>query len=398
MDCKHEKTICLNEYEYVRKYKCVSCSEVMMCACDEERGHRYLPHQLSSGIDLVTKERIAVTIGFQPNICRECRGLPVEPYPRSAIMGRTSKVKMYYWRELNWRKMELLDESNSDGGLDYKAAETKALEEIKHLHQTTPKYKYLQKESQADFLTQCKVEVIPLKGVYVNNHSERKALILLDDEPLTAEEFASRHFEDQGYSTISLESIPFHVLFGVFMWLLVQDSNDDKVRIVGFSNRHDTENSDSSSQDVWSHLPEDFGAIGYGERRKKEIDEHFSTMLIPGDLSWLFEYWLEPSEKLRHYLWAHRKANIDTARKLINILPSSILLKILRYLIDSYWERYLGWPDLVVFRDDEFFFAEVKSSKDKLSDDQRSWIKANHDILQIPFKLIKIHKTDGIKT
>ena len=32
----------------------------------------------------------------------------------------------------------------------------------------------------------------------------------------------------------------------------------------------------------------------------------------------------------------------------------------LRYLVEDYWGRRSGWPDLIVFRDNEFFFAEVK--------------------------------------
>lgn len=38
------------------------------------------------------------------------------------------------------------------------------------------------------------------------------------------------------------------------------------------------------------------------------------------------------------------------------------------------------------------FFAEVKFSKDKLSEDQKQWIKRNYEYLFLPFKLIKIHK------
>jgi hypothetical protein len=65
---------------------------------------------------------------------------------------------------------------------------------------------------------------------------------------------------------------------------------------------------------------------------------------------------------------------------------------ILRYLVDSYWANYVGWPDLVAYRIGEWFFAEVKSSHDKLSDDQKHWIEQNHARLKLPFKLIKIHR------
>ena len=106
-------------------------------------------------ITIKTKEEIAVSIGFQPTICRECRGLPVESFPCASMRGQTSKIKRYYWRELFWRKMELLDESDPDVTSDCKSVEKKALEEIKILHNTNPKHEYVPEESQADLLARC---------------------------------------------------------------------------------------------------------------------------------------------------------------------------------------------------------------------------------------------------
>ena len=109
---------------------------------------------------------------------------------------------------------------------------------------------------------------------------------------------------------------------------------------------------------------------------------------------WLFDYWLEPSSDLRNYLWAHRSKDINKARNLVSILPNDVILRILQYLVKDYWGRYCGWPDLFVYSQDDFFFAEVKSSKDKLSEDQKNWIKGNSTEINLPFKLVKIHKAN----
>jgi VRR-NUC domain-containing protein len=45
-----------------------------------------------------------------------------------------------------------------------------------------------------------------------------------------------------------------------------------------------------------------------------------------------------------------------------------------------------------MYRESAFFFAEVKSSGDKLSDDQKNWIRGNTEILKLPLKLVKIHR------
>jgi hypothetical protein len=79
--CAHGVVECVNPYELIRKYRCLACKAVMMCECDREFGTRFLSHQLERGTELKSQKRVPVTLGFRPNICRECRGLPAEPAP-----------------------------------------------------------------------------------------------------------------------------------------------------------------------------------------------------------------------------------------------------------------------------------------------------------------------------
>lgn len=68
------------------------------------------------------------------------------------------------------------------------------------------------------------------------------------------------------------------------------------------------------------------------------------------------------------------------------------IISILDYLVADYWRRYLGWPDLLAFTHDEHMFVEVKSTNDRLSEDQKRWIEDNSTYLHFPFKLAKIRK------
>ena len=401
--CNHEEVQCLNQFELIRKYVCTRCGEVMMCDCDRLIGEKFLRHQLDQGSELETGRTIPVTAGFQPSICRECRGLLPEAHPVGSIPGRTTKIRRYYWRELAFREMELLDELSKarsvlpgdDGGPKGAAARRQAAEqaplEIKQLHETAPKYTFRER-SQAEIIQKYEVEVLNLHGEYLKGAEGEKARILDRGEPVTCEEFAARYFSRQGYSAIFVESVPFHVLFGVYMWLVIQDLSDPFLRIVGFGERA-AFNAGSLSRQIWTHLPDDFGTPGYGIRRASAIRDHLSTEMQDREhLEWLFDYWLPHSGDLRQYLWAYQDEDIATARQLIKILPPEVVCKILKYLVGSYWRRYCGWPDLLVFRTNEFLFAEVKSSGDKLSEDQKNWIQGNYEILKLPFKLVKIHK------
>ncbi|RZB31071.1 MAG: hypothetical protein SRB1_01850, partial [Desulfobacteraceae bacterium Eth-SRB1] len=179
---------------------------------------------------------------------------------------------------------------------------------------------------------------------------------------------------------------------GIFMWLLIQDQSDPKVRVVGFGDRVAFEQGIAGKQ-IWTCLPEDFGTHGYAMRRATAIDEHFAFLPEQKEeLLWVFDYWVEPSAILRQYLWAHHPQNVTKAIEIVSILPVDVTRRILRYLVGDYWKRYCGWPDMIVHNQDEFFFAEVKSSKDKLSEDQKNWIRGNSAELHLPVKLVKIHK------
>jgi len=190
-----------------------------------------------------------------------------------------------------------------------------------------------------------------------------------------------------------LKADPFHALFGIFMWILIQGYDDDKNRVVGFGARKGYDPKKPNTKIIHATLPEDFGKTGYGERRKKQIIRHLDS--LPDDkeeMLWTFDYWIDHSENLREYLWAHEEVDVQKARILTERLPIPTIKNILKYLVDGYWERYLGWPDLFAYNEKDFLFVEVKSSKDKLSVDQKNWIENNSKYLNLPFKLAKIHR------
>lgn len=400
--CTHFDVVCINPYELIRKYRCRTCGEIMKCSCEEDFGRRFLPHQLLEGTELETKKDVQVTLGFQKSICNACRDLHEDAHPLAEIYGRSSKIHRYYWREIFFETTRRFGDWSDSQGYEYLLAqskfpdkyneiEKKVIEEFKILHKKSPKY-YYSDEPQSEVLEKYKVKVINLHAVY-SKHSERKAGIVdCEGRILSVEDFTAEYYKNKGYQVLYSESTPFHVLFGIYMWLLVQDPRDPECRMICFGDRKAFEEK-QKGQMIWTPLPSDFGATGYTQRRISAIKEHFDTFPEEKDgYLWLFDYWLEYSEGLRQYLWAHRIADIEKARMIVSILPVNILNKILQYLIEDYWGRYLGWPDLIVYNHSEYIFVEVKSSKDKLREDQKNWIRGNSEILHLPFELIKIHR------
>ncbi len=180
------------------------------------------------------------------------------------------------------------------------------------------------------------------------------------------------------------------MLFGVYFWSVIQDRCDRRVRTVGILDRHAYVQR-RPSEVIWIRLPSDFGSPDYSRRRAKAITKHLSAIAeTSAGLLGLFDNWLAPSVGLRQYLWAHRRESIETARKLIELIPPVVLKTVLGYLVLNYWGHYSGWPDLLVYRANQWFLAEVKSWRDKLNENQKRWIEDNHRHLHLPFKLVQV--------
>ena len=235
-------------------------------------------------------------------------------------------------------------------------------------------------------------DVLLLEGSYVSDPNVRRALIEDGNDRCSVEQFASRYFRRQGYSALRVENEPIAALFGVFMSPLIQDASDPHGRMIGVGDRFAFE-AGTQGKLIWTRLPDDFGKRVYGVRRAAAINDHLRTITDQShELRRLFDLWLGPSEDLRQYLWGHRSEQIQVARQLIDILPSGSILEMLRYLVEDYWARRSGWPDLLIFKEKEFFFAEIKSERDKLGKSQQRWLRDNQERLQFPFKLVEVRR------
>jgi len=252
----------------------------------------------------------------------------------------------------------------------------------------------LRKKSQT-VIDKCQVEIVDLKAAYVCSAGTKSAAILDGSELCRVEEFAARQFRRSGFEATFLESAPFQLLFCVYFWSVIQDPCDRRVRTVGILDRPAYDQHRPSGI-IWIRLPSDFGTPDYARRRVKAITSHLSAMgEMRAELLELFDNWLAPSVGLRQYLWAHRRESIETARKLIELIPPVVLKTVLGYLVLNYWRHRSGWPDLLVYRTKEWFLAEVKSCSDKLNENQKRWIEDNHRYLHLPFKLVQVHRMEA---
>lgn len=423
--CAHPSVSLLNPWELLRKYVCDDCRAVVTCACTQDLAAYVLPHQAEWGVDPDTQERIGVTEQLVQRVCFECRGIPPPAYPKAPQRGSASVVHHYYWHELwtrtnraqlAWcrnRGLPLL----SDDGVPLLAAHGRrhreefariardVLTEVRAEHEDRPRYD-VSRPSDAEILAANDVDVIDLPACYLEPPVDRKVRVMpVDstdpDAAVSVEEFVARTERAKGREVMFLESRPVQCLFGALMWLWVQDPADERGRVVHFGGR-DGLGADENGM-IPCILPPDFGTPGHAVRRAEALDAHMA--FLPDDtaeLGWAYDYWLEPSRALRQYLWAYTQEDEERARTMVEVLGAPRIKQLLSFLAEDYWRRYLGWPDLLTWQAAsdgpiDLALVEVKSSGDRLAEDQRTWICHNAGTLRLPFRLVKVHRTERLR-
>lgn len=417
--CEHRNRTFLSPWELLRKYVCIDCGAVMTCACDQEIATFVTPYKASQGRDQWTHDEFMVTEPLVLGLCHDCRREVPPAYPKSEHRGASSKVHRYYWHEI-WKETQLeflawCRESNlplfdaagrprllyyhCEHAENYQAIQAAVVARWRVRHEQNPRYDFTQ-PSDADVIKSCDVVVENVEACYLVPSSRHVLVLPLNaTDPFGAvqvEEFVAQRLRREGREVLFCEGRPFQALYGSLMWLWIQSPGDLGLRPCGFGGRGGV-GADERGM-IWTLLPHDFGSPAHARRRDQALQAHIDT--LPDDIDgllWAYDYWQEASRPLRQYLWAYTEEDQQRGQTLITVLGPQRIKLIMRYLAEDYWGRYLGWPDLVSWREgpggpEDVGFVEVKSSSDKLSDDQRSWIEGNYKQLRLPFRIAKVHR------
>jgi hypothetical protein len=98
-------------------------------------------------------------------------------------------------------------------------------------------------------------------------------------------------------------------------------------------------------------------------------------MRVAERLEILFDLLLDETQLIRDYLWVADAVSVERARRALEALPREIVVRSVEWAIGNFWHRQPGWPDLLVVRDGEYRFVEVKSPHDELSQEQMRWFE-----------------------
>lgn len=262
------------------------------------------------------------------------------------------------------------------------------------LHRASPKYS-MQEETNAAFLADVPVSVEVLLAEYrqVERGSQQVGKWLdRDGTMVSAESLAAGHYQRLGYQVLRFERQPITTLVASFFALTIQNPADP---LANLCMRHSTVGWTPSTPNtplIHFWLPEDFGTPQYHRRCCQQLERDLSLVETVPDVVALFDQLVSESTLLRDYLWVNSASAVEAARKVLSILPREVLVESLRWVIEDFWSRQPGWPDLLVHSGDDYRFIEVKSPHDELSEPQMNWFRWAVSESGIPCGILRVKK------
>lgn len=407
MTCEHKRVRCLNHYETFRKYLCEDCGRIFICACERELALAFLPHQVNFGTEYGTRKRYPVA-GFAPRICAECRGELEEPHPRAAIYGQKGKVERFYWREIsnsyygyvrNWLReadAQVRDILEFERRFPEEAnrLKKKAKRYWQTVHRQSPKYD-IKERTEAEFLDATSVQVREIEAEYtqVDRDGQKVGKWIDASGNLTgAEGIATQYYKSKGYRVLPCERTFVSVWVATFLADVIQDTDDPRVRVVYRQSTRGWTSRSGGTRLIAINLPEDFGSADYYIRRREALEEAIGGMRVARDLESLFDQLLKASESLRDYLWVNDDAAVARTRLALSVIPNEMVIASVQWAIQDFWHRQPGWPDLFLYKGQEYLFSEVKSPHDKLSREQMNWFQWAVEDVGIPCEVCRVKR------
>jgi len=240
---------------------------------------------------------------------------------------------------------------------------------------------------------------INIKYDRIENINKGKVKYKVENKELFAEETAIYHYKQNGYNAIWSENEYWWEILGLLFWdvIFARVTGAVSISVRGVSEvlyaGSDEFNKYFDNIIKMNGIPVDFFTIDFYRNREGLIKNRIKE-LANSDLSIVLEesYRNNYGENFR-MIEQWDKFSIDELLITMKKIDNITLLNILERILKNISENRSGLPDLIVYNDSEFFMAEVKSEKDKLSDNQRDW-HSFMDYLGIKVQLCLINHTN----
>jgi len=194
-----------------------------------------------------------------------------------------------------------------------------------------------------------------------------------------AEEAAINHYSKIGYKSIWSENIWWWHILALLFWDVIFAKVRGAVMISDrgyqyFPTPEDPRFNQSYSTFIsLNGMPADFFKDNFYTNRKELIQNRIKELRNRKIDELIESSYKANKNKTCRLIEDWNKYTVDQLTAPLRIIDRENLFKMLEWLLMDFNGRRAGIPDLVVFNDSEFFFAEVKSENDSISQKQLDW-------------------------
>jgi len=216
-----------------------------------------------------------------------------------------------------------------------------------------------------------------------DNQQKGKAIYTINGNKCFAEEAAINHYKSLGYKALWTENTYWWIPMALFFWDIIFAKTRGAVSVIIGGILTELDPSDERFEQLFRQtiqmngMPFDFFTPEFYERRKSLIKNRIQELQYSNLEQKLNESYKRNYGKNCRPIEHWDKYKIDELLISVQRIDKGKLIKILERLISNFNNNRAGLPDLIVYDDKDFFFAEVKSENDKTSEKQKEW----HDFL-----------------
>ena len=204
------------------------------------------------------------------------------------------------------------------------------------------------------------VSIINVDVQKAENQTKGKVKYLFENNELFVEELAMKYYENMGYHALWTENYYWWFLMALIFW------DEIFAPIKGVFNP-------MPLYSRMNDIPNDFFKPEFYQKRKNLINNRLMKLQNSDLTSEISQSYNENYGKCCRPIEDWNRYNLNELLIPSRIMDKNAFLGILTRLITNFINKRSGLPDLIVFNDDQLFFSEVKSEKDKISDNQREW-------------------------
>ncbi|MDB5477820.1 MAG: hypothetical protein JWM96_315 [Alphaproteobacteria bacterium] len=172
----------------------------------------------------------------------------------------------------------------------------------------------------------------------------------------TVEQAALRHYEMQGWQGVHSENWLWNALFGLGFWDIIYDAQH------GAFHNH------------LQFAPSNLFTRGFFTARKEAIERRLEILHDADQAcSFITAVYEAKKGKTNPFLGWHPET-LDYITIMLARIPPLALSCVLRQMTDDPGSWSHGFPDLFLWKEDAYLFAEVKSATDRLQPQQFNWL------------------------